>query len=221
MPSRRAESLNPTLTDRIRQALQPDWVHTAKARRVAAAILVVLAAVIAIRAEPGGEHSPVAIAVHDLPPGTAITADDVRIESRLASTLPDGSQSDPAAFVGATPAGPIRRGEIITDVRLLGPRLAQAAAGPDARLVPLHVTDKALPDLLRPGDVVDIVAAPASDPDATARTLATNAVVASVSARPRTPTVSDDRVVLVALPVTVAIAVAGASLVQSLTLTLH
>lgn len=164
MPSRRAESLNPTLPDRIRQALQPDWVHTARARRIAAAGLVVLAAVIAIRAEPGGEHAPAAIAVHDLPPGTAITADDIRVENRLASTLPDGSQSDPAAFVGATPAGPIRRGEIITDVRLLGPRLAQAAAGPDARLVPLHVTDKALPDLLRPGDVVDIVAAPASTP---------------------------------------------------------
>ena len=123
--------------------------------------------------------------------------------------------------VGAMPAGPIRRGEVITDVRLLGPRLAQAATGPDARLVPLHVADRALPDLLRPGDIVDIVAAPASDSEAGAHTLATNAVVASVSARPRTPTVADDRVVLVALPAAAANAVAGAALVQSVTLTLR
>lgn len=221
MPSRRAESLNPTLPDRIRQALQPDWVHTARARRIAAAVLVILAAIIAIRAEPGGEHSTAAIASRDLPPGTPITADDIRIENRLVTTLPDGSQSDPAAVVGAMPAGPIRRGEVITDVRLLGPRLAQAATGPDARLVPLHVADRALPDLLRPGDIVDIVAAPASDSEAGAHTLATNAVVASVSARPRTPTVADDRVVLVALPAAAANAVAGAALVQSVTLTLR
>ncbi len=221
MGSRRTESLNPTLPNRIRQALQPDWVHTAKARRIAAGVLVILAAVTAIRAQPGGEHAPAAVALRDLPPGVAITADDVRIENRLTATLPDGSVADATAVIGAMPAGPIRRGEILTDIRLLGTRLAQAAAGPDARLVPLHVTDRALPDLLRPGDIVDVVAAPASGADGAPHVVATDAVIVSVSARPRTPTVADDRVVLVALPVAAANAVAGATLVQSVTLTLH
>ncbi|HNM83606.1 MAG TPA: SAF domain-containing protein [Mycobacterium sp.] len=221
MGSRRTESLNPTLPNRIRQALQPDWVHTAKARRIAAGVLVLLAAVTAIRAQPGGEHAPAAVALRDLEPGVAITADDVRIENRLAATLPDAPVADTAAVVGAMPAGPVRRGEILTDVRLLGARLAQAAAGPDARLVPLHVTDRALPDLLRPGDIVDVVAAPASGADGEAHVVATDAVVASVSARPKTPTVADDRVVLVALPVAAANAVAGATLAQTVTLTLH
>ena len=123
--------------------------------------------------------------------------------------------------VGATVAGPVRRGEVITDVRLLGARLAQSAAGPDARVVPLHLADNAVLDLVRTGDVVDILAAPRSDADAAPRVIATDAIVVSVSARPRTPTAAGDRVVLVALPVAAANAVAGATLVQTVTLTLH
>ena len=204
MGNRRDDALNPTPLTRLREALQPDWVHTAGARRAAAGLLVILAAVAAIRAEPGGEHDVTVVAVRDLEPGVALTVDDVRLDNRLTATLPDGAQSEVAPVVGALPAGPVRRGEVLTDVRLLSPRLAQAAAGPDARLVPLHVADRAVPDLLRPGDIVDILAAPASDPDATARVIAT-----------------DDRVVLVALPVGAANNVAGATLVQSVTLTLH
>ena len=41
-------------------------------------------------------------------------------------------------------------------------RSALAAAGPDARMVPLHLADAALPDLLRSGDVVDVLAGPES-----------------------------------------------------------
>lgn len=221
MGTRRADSLNPTPLTRLRQALQPDWVHTVAARRLAAGVLVLLAGVAAIRAEPHGEHRHTVVAARDLSPGAAVAADDIRIENRLAATLPDGSQSDTGAVVGATVAGPVRRGEVITDVRLLGARLTQSAAGPDARVVPLHLADNAVLDLVRAGDVVDILAAPMSDAGAAPRVIATDAIVVSVSARPRTPTAAGDRVVLVALPVAAANAVAGATLVQTLTLTLH
>ena len=40
--------------------------------------------------------------------------------------------SSPTAVVGSTLAAPARRGEVITDVRILGSRLTVAAAGPDA-----------------------------------------------------------------------------------------
>ena len=56
MGTRSADSLNPTPLTRLRQALQPDWVHTVTARRVAAGALVILAGVAAIRADPHGEH---------------------------------------------------------------------------------------------------------------------------------------------------------------------
>ena len=75
----------------------------------------------------------------------------------------DGSQADLATVVGSTLASPTRRGEVLTDVRLLGSRLAESTAGPGARIVPLHLADSALIDLVRVGDVVDVLTAPAGD----------------------------------------------------------
>lgn len=193
------------------------------ARRVLAGGLVVLAAVAAWRDDPRADHTEVVVTTRDLSPGTELTADDVRLESRTASTIPDGSRADVAAVVGATLAGPARRGEVVTDVRLLGPRLAESAAGPDARIVPLPLADAALVDLVRPGDIVDIVAAPASsDEETSARLIATDAVVVLVSAKESgSSRGSAGRVVLVALPAAAAKTVAGVALVQAVTLTLH
>ncbi len=213
--------LDPTLLTRLRQATQPDWVHTARARRIAASALVVLAGVAALRPDPDGDRTSVLVAARELIPGVVLTSDDIRLESRSAATLPDGIQTDPAVLIGATPAGPVRRGEVLTDVRVLGSRLAESTAGPDARIVPLHLADNAVLDLIRTGDVVDILAAPDSDTDADPRVIATNAVVVLVSAKPKGATAGNDRVVLVALPAQSANSVAGAALVQSVTLTLH
>ena len=114
---------------------------------------------------------------------------------------------------------------MLTDVRLLGSRLAESTAGPGARIVPLHLADSALIDLVRVGDVVDILAAPiAGPPTATppvSRVVATDAIVVLVSAKPKTSTADNDRVVLVALPAHVANTVAGSALGQAVTLTLH
>lgn len=221
----RTSSLDPTLFTRFRQALQPDWVHSVRARRVAAGALVVLAAAAALRSEPGGAHADAVVAIRDLSPGVVVTADDVRIESRSAATLPDGTLADPTAVVGGAPAGPVRRGEVITDVRLLGTRLTEAASGPDARVVPLQLAQDAILDVLREGDVVDVIAAPPSapGPDAgpTGRTVATDAVVVLVSPDPGGLAGAGDRVVLVALPAAAATAVAAASLGHTMTLTLH
>ena len=217
-----AESLNPTLASRIVQWLRPDWTRTVLARRIAAAVLVVLAGIAALRSNPDGDQAQVVVVARDLHPGAALTADDVRLENRLAATVPDGSQTNLDVVVGATLTGPARRGEVLTDVRLLGSRLAKSIAGRDARIVPLHPADAALADLLRPGDVVDVVAAPANaDTDAhtNPRIVVSDAVVVLVSARQKTQ--ADDRVVLVAVPASAATAVAGAALIQSVTLTLH
>ena len=103
------------------------------------------------------------MAARDLGSGTALTAADVRLEKRSATTVPDGSASGPGRVLGSTLASPARRGEVLTDVRLLGSRLAESTAGPGARIVPLHLADSALIDLVRVGDVVDVLAAPATD----------------------------------------------------------
>src|SRR5262245_26659330 len=130
------ESLNPSALNRLSRALRPDWSRTIAARRTAAAALVVLAAVCAFRSDPHGDQTDAVVATRDLKPGIALTAGDVRVERRSATTVPDGSRSNVDDVIGATLAGPTRRGEVLTDVRLLGPRLAESAAGPDARIVP-------------------------------------------------------------------------------------
>jgi Flp pilus assembly protein CpaB len=216
------ESLNPPVVSRVLAALRPDWSRTLAARRVAAGALVVLAAVIALRSDPQGDRIDIVVAARDLASGVELTADDVRLENRTATTVPDGSQPDVGAVIGATLAGPARRGEVLTDVRVLSPRLAESVAGPDARIVPLPLADSALLDLVRPGDVVDVLAAGAPDSDsARPQLVATNAVVVVVSEKPKGAGNGSDRVVLVALPAHAANDVAAAALAQTVTLTFH
>ena len=77
--------------------------------------------------------------------------------------------------------------------------------------MPLHLADTALLDLIRPGDVVDVLAAATSDTgvDADPRVVATEAVVVLVSEKQKGPGNRADRVVLVALPSRAANDVAG------------
>jgi len=217
------ESLNPTAMSRLLGALRPDWSRTVAARRVAAGTLVILAAIAAVRSDPDGDRVHIVVAAKDLSPGVALSPSDVVVETRTATTIPDGSQSDVTTVVGATLAGPARRGEVITDVRLLGPRLAESAAGSDARIVPLPLADTALLDLIRPGDVVDVLAAGPTDTgtDAGPQVIATDAIVVLVSGKPKGAANGSDRVVMVAVGAEEANAVAGAALVQTVTLTFH
>lgn len=217
------ESLNLPPWRRL-TAARPDWTRTVAARRVAAAGLVVLAAIAALRSDPRGEYSEVAVAVHDLSPGTALTAADVRLERRSTTSLPDGAQRDVDEVVGATLTAPARRGEVLTDVRLLGSRLAESAAGPDARIVPLQLSDTALLDLIRAGDVVDVLTVAGDQDDkqpARPVVVASGAVVVLVSEKPRAAGAGSDRVALVALPARSANEVAATSLVQAVTVTIR
>ena len=216
------DSLNPSVLSRL-LAARPDWSRTLAARRLAAGALVILAAVLALRSDPDGDRTEIVVATRDLASGVELTADDVRLENRTAATVPDGAQSDIEAVVGATLAGPARRGEVLTDVRVLGPRLAESVAGPDARIVPLPLADTALLDLVRPGDVVDVLAAGAEGIGADARpqVVATDAVVVLVSEKPKGAGGGSDRVVLVAVGAHAANDVAAAALLQTVTLTFH
>lgn len=211
------ESLNPTLLSRLSGLLRPDFTRTLLARRIAAGLLVLLAGVSALRPDPGSEPRDVVVAIRDLSPGVTVTADDIAVRRRPAAALPDGAVTTVGAVVGATLVGPSRRGEVITDARMLGSRLIGLSAGPDSRTVPLHLADAAVLDVVRPGDVVDVLGAPSDGGDARPRLVAANAVVVLVSAAKA----NDERVVLVALPAAAATVLAGASLVQRITLTIR
>ncbi|MFM9033685.1 MAG: SAF domain-containing protein [Mycobacterium sp.] len=215
------ESLNPTVLEQFSRACRPDFARTVLARRIAAAVLVLLAGVAAWRPDPGSSSAGVMVALRDLSPGVTLSADDVALQTRSARGLPDGALTSPETVLGATLAGPARRGEVLTDVRVLGPRLTGLSAGPDARVVPVHLADPSVADLIRPGDVVDLLGAPSADSEARPRVVATAAVVVLVSPATTAAGAAGDRVVLVALPASAANAVAAATLVENVTLTLH
>lgn len=215
------DSLNPTLRERISRAVRPDFARTLLARRLAAAVLVLLAAAMALRPDPAGVYTDVVVVTADLRPGVTLGADDIRLQSYPAVALPDGALTDIDRLAGATLAGPVRRGEVLTDARVLGPRLAGLNAGPDARVVPLRLSDSAVLDVIRTGDVVDVLGVAESDREAQPRVLAVGAVVVLVSEESTRPGAAGERVVLVALPRSAATAVAGAGLVQEVTLTIH
>jgi hypothetical protein len=63
----------------------------------------------------------------------------------------------PAQVVGRTLAAPVRRGEPITDVRLVSPSLVTGYPGRVA--LPVRIADADAVGLLRVGDKIDLVAA--------------------------------------------------------------
>ncbi|MET7771623.1 flagella basal body P-ring formation protein FlgA [Nocardia sp. NPDC005366] len=202
---------------------RPSWADQLLARRLLAAALTVLAAVLFFRGDPDAQRADVVVAGRDLAPGRLLEAGDLRVVAHESGTLPDGVVRGTATLVGATLTGAMRSGEIFTDLRVVSPRLAAAATGAgEARIVPIRLADTAVADILRAGDRVDVIGAEEqSGPSARpARTLATDAAVVLVSA-PGDRRAATERVVLVAMDAEHATTVAAASLRTALTVVFH
>ncbi|MDQ1181296.1 SAF domain-containing protein [Rhodococcus sp. SORGH_AS_0301] len=198
----------------------PPRLRSPAARRILAAALVGLAVVSTYRTDPSRTEVPVVVTAADLAPGTSLTAADVTLTRVDSSLLADGTLRSVDDAVGRTVAGPVRSGEALTDVRLLGPRLASATLpSGDARIVPIRLADPELAQLLRAGDVVDVVRA-APDDTSPSGVIAESATVVMVSA-PSSGVSRRDQLVLVALRADDASAVAAASLSDALTVLLR
>ena len=96
-------------------------------------------------------------AAHDLEGGAAVEAGDLRPVILPAGAVPDGVSGDAARLLGRVLAAPVRAGEPITDVRLVG---ASLLAGYGDRMVaaPVRLADAESARLLRPGDAIDVLA---------------------------------------------------------------
>lgn len=130
-------------------------------RRLLAVLLVGLAVVSAVRAysAPPPETVAVLTAARDLAPGTVVHGRDVVEADYSPDLVPDGAAPNAAAVVGRTTTGPIRRGEPITDARVLAEDLL--AGYPGRVAAPVRVGDPGTARLLRVGDRVTLFA---SDP---------------------------------------------------------
>jgi pilus assembly protein CpaB len=124
----------------------------------------------------------VVAAARDLPGGTVITADDLVTVALPEQLAPTAALQDPAGAVGRPVAGPVRAGEALTDVRLLGAGLLPA--GPEVA-APVRVAEPATAALVRAGDVVDVLSA-SPEGGASATTVVSGVRVLSV------PLVGDD-----------------------------
>lgn len=122
-------------------------------RRLLAFVLTLAAAGIAlqvVRPDPP-QHATMAVAAHDLAAGTVLTPADLA----TVRTGPDGVPDDVVPRpVGQRLAAPVRRGEPVTDVRVVGPDLTDGHPGLVA--VPVRMPDAEMAGLLRIGDVVDL-----------------------------------------------------------------
>ncbi|HEX3588885.1 MAG TPA: SAF domain-containing protein [Pseudonocardiaceae bacterium] len=209
-------------TDRLRALLRTrGWPRTMALRRLVAIGLVVLAGALALRPAGARETSQadVVVATRDLAPGTTLTQLDVAVRRLPAGLVPRGTLTARDAAIGRVVAGPVRAGEPLTDVRLVGPADTALTTGdPDAATVPVRLADPDVADLLRPGSRVDVVTL---DPDQqTDPVLAEDATVVTI----RDTAASQGqpgRLVLVAVPQTQANRLAAASLRQPVTVTLR
>ena len=128
-------------------------------RRLLAAILTAAAVATGLHAvaAPPPESVQVLVAGRDLPAGAVLGTTDVAAVEFAPGSVPDGATTDP---VGRTLAAPLRRGEPVTDVRLVGAALTSPAD--DSVAVPVRLPDAEMVGLLTVGDRIDLIA---TDPE--------------------------------------------------------
>lgn len=129
-------------------------------RRLLAAGLAAAAALASLRAvaAPAPETVEVLVAARDLAAGEPLSASDLAPAAWPSGSAPRGAVDD---AVGRVLAAPLRAGEPVTDVRLVGPGLGRATSGLTA--VPVRIPDAGAADLLRAGDRVDLLATDPAD----------------------------------------------------------
>lgn len=193
------------------------WSRWLAMRRIAALVLVLAAAVLAVRPARRGTDPtvPVLVAARDLPPGVTLRPSDVRVSRQPPSARPASALTAPSQVTGRVLAGATTTGEPLTRARLVGPENSRLAAGdPNAAAVPFRLADPAVADLLTPGVRVDVVTVAPSSTDAVV--LATNATVLTVRRAD-----DDANLVVIALPREEATQVAAAALNQPVAVTLR
>src|SRR5687768_1207666 len=183
-------------------------------RRLIAALLAAGAVLAGLRAitPPAPDTVEVLVAARDLPSGTVLDDDDVVVQDFPLDLAPADAT---AAAAGRVLAAAVRRGEVLTDVRLVGPALADTVPG--ETVLPVRLPDAGMATLLRAGDEVDLVATDpgTGDTAVVARDVTILATPAGVRDGPAGG--AGGALVVVSASATEAIAIASAALGRFLT----
>lgn len=214
-PGRGERPVTRRLADLVRAA---QW-H----RRLLAAGLLAGSAALGLQAlsPPPPPTRAVVAAARDLLAGSRLVPGDLTTVRLAPSALPDGILRSEGAARGRTLVSAVRRGEPLTDARLVGPvSLDLLGAGMVAS--PVRIADAATVRLLRPGDIVDVLAAGGGDVVAPARLVASAVRVVTI---PRTRdgafAVGGGGLVLLATSESTATRLAGAAATERLSLVLR
>lgn len=135
-------------------------------RRALAAALLVTAVLVALRpaSSPAGVTPPLGVPVvvvaKDLPAGATLSAADLRTVALPIGVVPAGTVREVGTLLGRIVAGPVRRGEPVTDARLVGPGLTAGLGPRESSAVPVRLADPETAALVRTGDRVDVLGTP-------------------------------------------------------------
>jgi len=164
-----------TTANRLRRLPRSVRRAVLRRRRPLAAALTAVAVAAGLHAAtaPPPARVDVLVAARDLPSGAVLGPGDLTPVPFAPGSVPDDLATSTA---GRTLAAAVRRGEPVTDVRLVGPGLADGHPGLTA--VPVRLPDAGMVGLLAAGDRIDLVAA---DPQGTgARVVAAGVPVLAV-----------------------------------------
>ncbi|WP_223168025.1 Flp pilus assembly protein CpaB [Nonomuraea sp. SYSU D8015] len=148
-------------------------------RRLIAAALAALAVISAYFAtRPASPPATVLVATRDLPPGPLTPSD---LHPTPLNHPPDGAVRTTTAAAGRYLTSPMRRGEPLTDARLLH----SYRLPPGMVATPVRISDPEAARLLHPGSTITVLAAGEDNPNA-ARTVAEEVTVITLP-QPATP----------------------------------
>jgi pilus assembly protein CpaB len=192
-------------------------------RRLLAAAAAATAIVFVLDAlqPPAPAMKAVLVASRDLAGGAALHRDDVQRVQRPADSVPSGAVSNLSATAGRLLAAPMREGEVLTDVRMLGPPLIRANPGKVAS--PVRLADPGIAVLLRVGDRVNVLGAPQAADGTTvgvAEVVARDVTVLAVPAPSELDAATSGALVVLAATPSDAQALAGAAAASQLTVTI-
>jgi Flp pilus assembly protein CpaB len=104
---------------------------------------------------------PVVAAAGELRGGTTLTPENLLLVDIPRGAVPRGAVASVDDAVGRLLSGPMHAGELVTDLRLVGPSLL-AGWGEDLVATPVRIADPGVLALVRPGDRIDLYATPLS-----------------------------------------------------------
>lgn len=159
--------------------------------------------------------TPVLTAARDLAAGAVLEPGDLVAAAVPDALVPAGALTDVSDVAGRLVAGPVRRGEPLTDVRLLGAALLPAGADV---AVPVRLAEPATGALVTAGDRVDVLAA-SPEGGLAAQVVATGLAVLSVPAPSDLP--AEGALVVVAASRATAARLAAAAVTGRLSVAVH